>query len=344
MIQTTKTNDLINLQSRRYIGNKTKLLNWIAAIVEKETKGCTSFLDLFAGTGVVAKHFLDKYDTIIINDILFANHIIYKALFANDNFDKNKMLAFITKYNNIDAEKIADNYFSINYGDKFFTAQNAKIIGWVREDIEANKKNLTAKEYNLLLTILIYAADKIANTVGHFEAFIKKEIKIQKINFKWVEILETQKVQIFQQDANELVKSVSADIVYIDPPYNSRQYSRFYHVYETLIKWQKPVLTGVAMKPPVENMSVYCTVKAKNAFSDLIKDIKAKYIIVSYNNTFKAKSSSSENKIQYDEIMTILEQKGKVSVFECEHSFFNAGKSDLENHKEYIFVCKVFSN
>ena len=191
MIQTTKTNDLINLQSRRYIGNKTKLLNWIAAIVEKETKGCTSFLDLFAGTGVVAKHFLDKYDTIIINDILFANHIIYKALFANDNFDKNKMLAFITKYNNIDAEKIADNYFSINYGDKFFTAQNAKIIGWVREDIEANKKNLTAKEYNLLLTILIYAADKIANTVGHFEAFIKKEIKIQKINFKWVEILET---------------------------------------------------------------------------------------------------------------------------------------------------------
>ena len=64
-------------------------------------------------------------------------------------------------------------------------------------------------------------------------------------------------------------------MIYIDPPYNSRQYCRFYHVYENLVKWDKPILSGVAMKPPAENMSKYCTSKAPEAFSDLVKNLDA---------------------------------------------------------------------
>ena len=74
---------------------------------------------------------------------------------------------------------------------------------------------------------------------------------------------------------------MSADIVYIDPPYNSRQYSRFYHVLETLTLLDNPELTGVALKRPEENMSEYCRNKAPVVFEDLIKNIKAKYIVVS---------------------------------------------------------------
>jgi adenine-specific DNA-methyltransferase len=73
-----------------------------------------------------------------------------------------------------------------------------------------------------------------------------------------------------------------------------------------LVKWEKPELFGVALKPPTENMSAYCTVKAKNTFADLIENIDAKYLVVSYNNTYTSKSTSSENKIKLQEILNIL--------------------------------------
>ena len=148
-------------------------------------------------------------------------------------------------------------------------------------------------------------------------------------------------LQIFQEDSNELARSIKSDLVYIDPPYNSRQYSRFYHVYETLVKWDKPVLSGVAMKPPAENMSKYCTSQAPKAFSDLIENLDAKYLAVSYNNTYNSKSGSSKNKIELEEIEETLNAKGETKKFTKDYRFFNAGKTDLENHQELLYITKV---
>ena len=105
-------------------------------------------------------------------------------------------------------------------------------------------------------------------------------------------------------------------MVYIDPPYNSRQYSRFYHVLETLTKWDKPKLYGVALKPDPENMSDYCRANAKEKFAELVRDIDAQFLVVSYNNTYDSKSNSSKNKITLQEIEKILQAKGKTKVFE----------------------------
>ena len=118
-------------------------------------------------------------------------------------------------------------------------------------------------------------------------------------------------VTLFKQDANILAKSIKADVVYIDPPYNSRQYSRFYHVYETLVKWDMPELYGTAMKPAEENMSAYCSSKAPIAFADLIQSLDTKYIVVSYNNTYNSKSKSSQNKISLEQILEVLNAKGE---------------------------------
>jgi len=153
--------------------------------------------------------------------------------------------------------------------------------------------------------------------------------------------LEFRDVSIFRQDANELAKKVTADIVYIDPPYNSRQYSRFYHLLETLVKWDKKELFGTALKPVTENMSAYCTVKAPQVFSELIDDLDAKYIVVSYNNTYNPKSHSSKNKIQLEEIQKTLESKGSTQIFQKDHKFFNSGKTDFANHQELLFITKV---
>lgn len=331
----------INLESRRYIGNKTKLTDWIMNIILNETKNIHSFADIFAGTASVAKASARYFPKIIINDLLFSNHIIYRAFFMNDFWDYEKLQKISNFYNSLNLEKLEENYFSENFGDKFFDKQNAKLIGFIRENLEKNSYNLTEKEYAILLTSLIYSMDKIANTVGHFDAYIKKPIKYKPLNFCLINPFPIKNLEIFRQDANALARKIKTDLVYIDPPYNSRQYSRFYHIYENLVKWEKPELFGVALKPEPENMSAYCTTKAKDNFGDLIENLDTKYIAVSYNNTYNSKSNSSENKIKLEEIETILNQKGDTKVFECSHKFFNTGKTDFSNHKELLFITEI---
>lgn len=183
--------------------------------------------------------------------------------------------------------------------------------------------------------------DRIANTLGHFEAYIKKEIKPRKFIMRLIDVRSIEGVTIYKEDANELARQVHTDIVYLDPPYNSRQYSRFYHVYEVLVKWNKPELKGDARKPAEENMSDYCRTKAFNAFTDLVANIDAKYIVVSYNNTYKSKSSSSENKIKLEQIEDVLNKCGTTKVYTHKHQAFNAGKTEFDDHKEYLFITKV---
>lgn len=331
----------IPLESRRYIGCKQKLVDWIFDIIQQETKNIHTATDIFAGTGVVAKKMLSLYDKVIINDFLLSNNQIYKAFFKNGEWNKEKILKKIELYNSLETAILEDNYFSINYGGKYFDYDMSKKIGWIREDIEKSKSELTEKEYAILLATLIYNIDKHANTLGHFEAYIKKPIKKSELKLRLIDVKEFENLTIYREDSNKLAKEIKSDLVYIDPPYNSRQYCRFYHVYENLVKWDKPILSGVAMKPPAENMSKYCTSKAPEAFSDLVKNLDAKYLAVSYNNTYNSKSGSSKNKIELEEIEEILNAKGETKKFAKDYRFFNAGKSDLENHQELLYITKV---
>lgn len=332
--------ETINLESRRYIGNKFKLKGWIFSLIEKHCKGLV-FADIFAGTGVISAEALKKYKHIIINDFLFSNEVIYNAFFGPGTFNQKKILKYIKKYNLIKPLTLKDNYFSKNFGNKYFSNENAKIIGYIRQDLIKNKHKLSKKEYSLLLSSLIYAVDRNANTVGHYDAYIKKPIIIKKLVLKPIQPFKINKVDIFREDTNELVKKITSDIVYIDPPYNSRQYSRFYHLLETLVKWDKQKLFGVALKPNTENSSLYCTVKAIDAFRDLIKHLKCKYIVVSYNNTYAPKSNSSRNKIKLEQIKDILDKKGITTTYKKNHKFFNSGKTNFDNHLEWLFITKV---
>ena len=337
-IPQVKENHL-QLHNRRYIGNKHKLIKWIFSIINKECSG-NSFADIFAGTGVVSAVATKHFEKVLLNDFLHSNYAIYRAFFGNEAWDKNKIDNIIKSYNNISGDDLEDNYFSKNFGGKFFSNNSAKIIGFVRENIEKNKKNLTEREYYILIASLLYTADKIANTVGHFDAYFKKEFVNDSFFMKSIDPIETQKISIFQEDTNALAKKIKADVVYIDPPYNSRQYSRFYHVLETLTKWDKPKLFGVALKPEPENISDYCRNNAKDKFAELVRDLDAQYLVVSYNNTYDSKSNSSRNKITLQEIEQILQKKGPTKVFEKNYRHFNAGNTNFNNHKEYLFVTK----
>lgn len=326
--------------NRRYTGSKHKLADWIFEIIVSHCKG-TSFCDIFAGTGIIAKTALDKMSRIIINDFLYSNELIYKAFFMQSSYDKEKIMHYRDVFQSLQTNNLKENYVSANFGGKFFSANDAILIGEIRERIET-AADINEKERSVLIASLLYSMDRIANTVGHYDAYIKGHPLKDQFKFDVISPYHTNStVTIYREDANILAKSLECDIVYIDPPYNSRQYSRFYHVLENIATWEKPKLYGIALKPKPENMSEYCRAAALEAFSSLINDLRCKYILVSYNNTYASKSSSSLNKITLENIQQILTAKGKLSCFKKPHRFFNAGKTNFQNHKEMLFLVEV---
>ena len=330
------------LWNRRYTGSKYKLAGWIVSLIRENCTG-TSFCDIFAGTGVISARMLDGVEELHLNDLLFSNQVIYHAFFGQEAYDADKLATLASLYGGLDAAGLAPNYMSEQFGGKFFSVNDAKRIGFIRQHIEDRRGELTGREYALLLASLLYAADKAANTVGHYDAFIKKGPVPDRFDFDLVRPLDTagKRICITREDANALSRRLQSDIVYIDPPYNSRQYSRFYHVLENLAQWKKPALFGEALKPEPENMSEYCRSTAPAAFDDLVTHLDCRYMVVSYNNTYRSKSSSSRNKIELEQLLASLRKRGEVAVYEKPHPYFNAGKTAFADHKEYIFICEV---
>ena len=330
-----------DIHNRRYTGSKFKLISWIKENIQ--TKKYSSFLDIFAGTGTVSASVIEDFDKIIINDFLFSNYIIYQGFFGKGKYSKSKIDNFISSFNNT-ISNTKENYFSKSFGGKYFSKNDAFIIGHIREQIENNKDTFTSKEYAILLSSLIYSTDKIANTVGHFDAY-RKNIKLSD-RFKYLPInpiKHNKNIKIYQNDANLLIKSTPVDVLYLDPPYNSRQYSRFYHVLENLSSWQKPKLFGTARKPEAssDTTSTYCKTAAYQKLKELIESADARVIVLSYNNTYDSKSSSSKNKISLNQIKSIMRNKGKTKVLEKKYANFNAGKTNFNDHREYLFITEV---
>ena len=333
-----------NIENRRYLGNKTKLLPFINEVVAANCFDCTTFLDLFSGTGVVANYFSPQYD-VITNDVLKSNYIIHHAFFANGDYDSEKLISLIDTYNQLNPSILIDNYYSQNYANTFLSEPHMKIVGFIRDDIDHrfNDAKLTLKEKNILITSLLYAVDKIANTVGHYDAF-RKNVPFDKKLILLMPNITPQgfRHKVYNQDANELIKTISADIIYIDPPYNSRQYSNLYHFLENLAENNKPELFGVTRKMDRTHLkSDYCTQTAPQVFNDLINNIKARYILVSYNDTGDKASSRSNAKIADEQIIEILKRKGKVHIFETDFKAFSTGKSKTIGLKERLFLCVV---
>ncbi|WP_443738836.1 DNA adenine methylase [Treponema sp.] len=335
----------MKINNRRYIGCKTKLLDYIfdAATEFHFSKGdCVA--DIFAGTGVVADKFAQNGFKTIVNDTLYSNIVVYKALLGEGEIRTNVIRDIFKQLNLIDGSKLPENYFSQIYGGKYFSNNDAKKIGYLRDFIEGNKIKFNEREYFYLISSLIYSADKIANTVGHFESFLKKTPEEKGVVLHEFEINNYKyPSKIFNMDANQLVLKIHADIAYIDPPYNARQYVNFYHVLENLARWNKPTeFEGNSMKfKRNELKSDYCRNKAPALFEDLINNLNCKLIIVSYNNTYKAGSISSVNTISADHIINTLEKKGKLTVKEIKYKAFNSGKTELQGHKEFLYICEV---
>lgn len=335
---------MLMINNRRYIGNKTKLIGNIEHAIDTAINLQNfSVADIFAGTGIVAYSYAKNGHPVIVNDTLYSNVVVYRAILSNEHYDEHKIIQLVEHINQISYDEIEENYFSQIYGNKYYSINDAKKIGFIRDFIELQKPHLSHREYYILLASLLYAADKIANTVGHFEYFLKKEPNDTNFKLELFELQNLDNVSIYNEDANKLARKIKADVMYIDPPYNARQYINFYHVLENLARWNKPdIFEGNSMKfQRNELKSGYSTASAPKLFNDLIQNLNCKVIVVSYNNTYNAASSASNNRIQENEILSILSKRGQVKKIEIDYKSFNAGKTDFKNHQEYLFVCNI---
>lgn len=286
----------------RYLGSKIKLLNFINKTIQKYGIIGDSFCDLFAGTASVSDYFKGSYD-IIANDFMYYSYVFSQAKLLNNGtpaFER-----FAREYNQnifdwLNAQLYSPNedYFIYhNYspiGNRlFFTENNAIKIDGIRFAIEdLYKKSLVSdNEYYYLKASLLDCVTRYSNTSGTYEAFFKfwenralKEFSIEPIGITTCQ--ELKHCIVHNKNSNTLIREVSGDILYLDPPYTVTQYASAYNILETIARNDRPVIKGVGGKRDKGNcISNYCYAKkAIYEFEDLFRQAQFKHVLMSYSN------------------------------------------------------------
>ena len=322
-----------------YIGSKQSIIDFIEESIIDVVgyKKSMVFCDIFAGTGVVGRKFKELGYNVISNDSQYYSYIISKHFIENNDeilFNKLKskgiddVFDFLNKLDNYKGF-IYNNYTlegtkSSEFKRMFFTGLNAIKIDSIRKQVEEwkNYNFINDNEYYYLLTCLLEASDKVANTASIYESFLKHlKIKAQNIlELKQVPILINKKSSsiVYNEDSNELIKHIRGDILYLDPPYNSRKYNTNYHILETISRGDEPLIKGVSGIRCGGFPSKYNSrKKALIALEDLIKNAKFKYIFLSYND---------EGIMNINDIENIMKKYGIYKRYEKSHKRYKANK------------------
>jgi adenine-specific DNA-methyltransferase len=331
------------INNRRYLGNKFKLIPFIRRVVDEECGDVRSVLDAFSGTGSVSFAFFDKQ--LLVNDMMYCNYLAALCWFSPLDFETKKVAELLEYYNNADTSG-EDNYMYQTFRDTYFSANVCRKIGFVREDVERRfaAGELNERERAAVITSLVYAMDRISNTYGHYDSYIQHatynndfELRLPKLDYP----LNAEN-RCFNMDANALAPEVTCDLAYLDPPYNSRNYCDAYHLLENVARWEKPAVEGVARKMDRSAMkSEYCKVTANESLEDLVNHLQCRYILLSYNNNGQKLQVRSNAKISDSEIMRILGNRGEVKVFTQDFKPFSAGRGENVGNQERLFLCVV---
>ena len=350
-----------------YIGSKFSLLNFLEETIlstvnfgDKKPENLY-FTDLFAGTGVVSAKFKELGYNIISNDIQYYSYVLSKAALLNISdlkFEKlieekiisseNPTEEIFTYLNNLKEVEgfVFNNYCLTGTKEKefprqYFSDDNGKKCDAIRKIIEEwhIKSLITESEYFYLLAALIDSIDRYANTASVYGAFLKKLKKsalgkfhitpYSKYNSDQNDKIRT--YMVYNRDANNLIREIEGDILYLDPPYNRRQYCDNYHVLETIAKYDNPILKGVTGLRIDSSKSKYCSTRlVKEIFRDLIENANFKYIFLSYND---------EGLLSLEDIREIFSEFGTYLSFEKKYKRYKAD-SKRNNKKtettEYI--------
>jgi adenine-specific DNA-methyltransferase len=339
-----------------YIGSKLSLLNFLdESITSISGSKKRVFCDLFAGTGAVGRHFKKKGYKIISNDIQFYSYVLNRHYIGNHkplNFSKlqkiipeiketpeDQQALLVCDYlSNMEGSEgfIYRNYcptgtLGSEFSRQYFSDYNGKLCDSARREINSWRQEglIADDEFFFLLTSLLEAIDKCANTASVYGAFLKKIKKsaMSKMRIRPAEIfINDEEHVVHNQDINTLIENIQGDILYLDPPYNHRQYATNYHVLETIAKYDNPELYGkTGLRDYQQQKSLYCSrTKVKHVFADLIDKSNFKYIFLSYNN---------EGLLSLSDIEEIFSNRGE---YGCFTQNYNRFKADRDKNRQYI--------
>lgn len=328
-----------------YIGSKYKLSYFISSSVKSivgEDLSDKIFCDLFAGTGVVGRNFKKEVKKVISNDMEFYSYVLNKNYIENHEFLDNEI--YIKELNETNGEEgfIFNEYSENGKANRlYFSEHNGKKIDAIRTKIEfwKTEKKISSALYYFLLASLLESADKVANTASVYGAFLKKikktaqkELILEPAIFE----INSHSHEVYNEDSNILIKKIKGDILYLDPPYNAREYGANYHLLNTIAKYDNFTPKGKTGLRDYSK-SAFCKKKeVEKSFDDLIKNANFKYIFLSYNN---------EGIMSSETIKKILSNYGKYDLLTTEYQRFRADKKENRNHKassttEYLHILE----
>lgn len=345
--------DVKGCDHMRFIGCKTNLLSEINNVIQKNCDNTEKvFCDLFSGTGTVSRFFKPKYQ-IISNDIMYFSHILTAATIENNQiptFERLKEEGITDPLTFLEITPIQSKNGYVtqtfsplgNAGRMYFIEENAERIDFIRETIENWRLRdwINQSEYKYLLACLIEGVPFVSNITGTYGAYLKTWDKraLKHFELQRLDIYDNKQRNIcYNEDANDLIRKISGDILYIDPPYNERQYLPNYHVLETIAKNDKPEVSGVTgIRDYSAQKSKYCSkAQVYSAFEDLISNADFKHIIVSYSN---------DGLLSIDEILELLKANcitNSVKIYKIDYNRYKSKiQTRHEPHFEYLFYAR----
>jgi len=316
---------LMKIEKRlNYIGSKYLLLDFIFESITKTVDMNVSdaiFCDMFAGSSVVGRFFKLHVKQVISNDLEYYSYILAQNYMNSTSTCKDdELFNMLNKLEGIKGFIYTHYSQGSDTSRLYFSAENGKKIDAIREKIESlyQDKTIDKTLYFHLLASLIESADVIANTASVYSAYLKTLKKTAKEPLVLIPASfeqNSQKHTVYNQDANKLITTIQGDILYLDPPYNIRQYGSNYHILNTIAKYDTFTPSGITGVRDYTR-STYCSKKhVHKELEYLIKEAKFKYIFMSY---------SSDGILTPQEIKTIFQKYGEYRVEKRKHHRFKA--------------------
>ncbi len=304
-----------------------------------------SFIDGFFGTGSVSLAMaLRGVEKIVAVDSLRSNCVILRGF--TTSCPRAALLI-----GHVNASPPFDGYIHANYAGTYFTGENCRRMDGIRNEIERLLRagEISSGEHDVLLASFLLAADRVANTIGQYDAFLKhiggrnrtggRHFLDERVHTPFLlqplDVITDTAFDVREGDMIALAPQLEADVAYFDPPYNHRQYCDNYHVLENLARWEKPPLFGktrkfdrTGLKSPFSRRQ-----EAAEALRMLAQRVRARHVFLSY---------SSEGILTRTEILSILSARGRTSDVETPYPVFGngAGVSLRRTVTEYLFHCR----
>lgn len=331
----------------KYLGSKRVLIPAIRSVVES-LPGVSSVVDFFSGTSRVGHALKRAGYRVIANDLLTYAHTLATCYVRADRED---IIA--------DASRLLDEfsrlrgspgYFTETFCERsrFFQPRNGERIDAIREAIE--RKDLAPELKAVCLVSLMEAADRVDSTTGVQMAYLKSwaprahndlELRVPDV----LPAIPAGKCEAHQLEAQDAARKLTADCAYIDPPYNQHTYIGNYHIWESLVLWDKPAVYGVACKRvdcKHRKSDFNSKKRAVAALDAFIDSVDCRFLVVSFSN---------EGFIQREHMEAMLAKRGDVYTVEKDHKRYVGAKIGIYNpsgelvgkishteNKEFIYV------